>query len=144
VNVYLHICCSSRKDTILNPSQLVTAKPIELNPMDLKQKEAGNGLSRLASRPSWAELSSIAIEVNMLPNPTLDDAPALGEKSEPAQRLSFRKRYIGIFFGLISSAVFSITTLLVKVLSARYHPVNLGFWRFQGTEFSSLNIMGFR
>jgi hypothetical protein len=78
----------------------------------------------------WTDEPAIIVEVNMTPG----DAN-LEKSADPKKGPSFRRRYLGILFALMSSIVFSLCSIIIKVLG-RYHPFNLGFWRFQGKDTS--------
>jgi len=111
----------------LTPTELLkNAKPIDLDARKQRQKYVDLSNRRVSRRRS--EVPSLILEVNILP----DEELATGENADPKHPLPFWRRYFGIFLALMSSIVFSMTTLLVKILSVHYHPVNFGVWRFQG------------
>lgn len=71
-------------------------------------------------------------------NTVTDIQPVIVQKIKPKKTLNLR--YRGFFFTIMSSLCFSLTAVVVKMLSD-YHTVTVGLWRFQGTFLPAIPFM---
>lgn len=110
-----------------------------------------NNQNKGKSTPSFSGFKkSVNIEINqpetiehefVQTNPKNYKGDELERTDLEMDNLHFFSRYRGMLFALLSSFMFSLTSMLVKFLQERHSPLTIALWRFQGALIPALILM---
>ncbi|CAL8125727.1 unnamed protein product [Orchesella dallaii] len=112
-----------------------------LNESPLSHVYDHNHVRRKSSTHSILESSHVKLQI--LVAGAKEELKELKEISKTGKQKTIRtgwKRYIGIILAIMSSMVFALGILIVKLLP-QYHPYSVSFWRFQGVLLPTIPLV---